>query len=969
MIPIQATTKPRRMSRTDRITTVWMIVAVVTMGVGIATRGSMAQQYWTMIHVVTLGVLTNAILQWSWFFTRALLHLRRDDRHSGRDNAIRVVAFNVVFIGLIAGMWSAHAWLTVVCAGLIGAVIAWHGIALLIAARTPLASHYRTLTWYYATAAAFLVLGCVVAGFITVAMFEAGAPAWIVDARDELTLVHAIVNLGGWIGLTMAGTLVTLGPTMLRTRMDESAVPRARRALTWLALSLLAAATSAITGPLWLVGASLAGFTLALLLGIGVPLGRAALAKRPGSYATWTTMAGITFIVVALGAVAVNALRASDVSELRALNVPWLIVLGVGGMCQIFVAALTHLMPIVVGGGPAHVRLGMTTLETAWPARLAARCAALILLMGPFGDDLQLTWWGIVLATFIVDIALFALSGVRQGRAKRSSTPTTPDTTPGRGDAPTPATSPLRVAAPPLNATPASPVPERAPAPGPRPHPGVLGGPLARAVWALGGITAVLAITLIATLPHDSAAPSGSTTASVTPTGESTQVTLTVENMSYSPARIEVPVGNALVVTLHNTGDQRHDLVFANGARIEGVAPGASATVTVGVIAGDVEGWCSIAGHRQMGMTVQVVATGISDESSASPANGAEPGDAGDADDGNGGGGADDEGTAHGGAHAGHGGTATDAGQGGGATENSSSATMAELSRQAELSDAALAELPPLGSETYHRATFRVTESTQQVTAGLTRQIWTYNGQTPGPVLHGRVGDTFTITLINDGTMGHSIDFHAGEVAPNAPMATIEPGESLEYTFTAGRSGIWMYHCSTMPMSNHIANGMFGAVVIEPDDLPAADRTYVLVHGEQYLGGNGEPADASKVAAGIADVAAFNGRAFQYDAHPLAARVGERVRVWVLNAGPNSSLTFHVVGAQFDTVWREGVYSVRQGEAAGVEGTTGAQALPLLAAEGGFVEFVPKEAGDYPFVNHQMSLAEKGAHGIFAVTR
>jgi nitrite reductase (NO-forming) len=236
-------------------------------------------------------------------------------------------------------------------------------------------------------------------------------------------------------------------------------------------------------------------------------------------------------------------------------------------------------------------------------------------------------------------------------------------------------------------------------------------------------------------------------------------------------------------------------------------------------------------------------------------------------------------------------------------------------------------------------------------------------------VLHGRVGDTFHITLVNDGTMGHSIDFHAGQVAPDMPMRTIEPGESLEYTFTASRSGMWMYHCSTMPMSNHIANGMFGAVVIEPDGLQAVDRSYVLVASEAYLGGDGEPADAAKVAALVPDVVAFNGRAFQYDAHPLEARVGERVRMWVLDAGPNLSSAFHVVGAQFDTVWSEGAYTVLHGDSVdgSTRGRTGAQVLSLLPAQGGFVEFVPLEAGHYPFVNHQMSLAEKGAHGVLAV--
>ena len=124
----------------------------------------------------------------------------------------------------------------------------------------------------------------------------------------------------------------------------------------------------------------------------------------------------------------------------------------------------------------------------------------------------------------------------------------------------------------------------------------------------------------------------------------------------------------------------------------------------------------------------------------------------------------------------------------------------------------------------------------REVAPGVTQHLWLYNGSLPGPTLRGRVGDRFVITLVNEGSIGHSIDFHAGALAPDRPMRTIEPGETLTYRFTATRAGIWMYHCSTMPMSAHIANGLFGAVVIEPRDLPPVDRSYVLVQSELYLG-------------------------------------------------------------------------------------------------------------------------------------
>src|SRR5690606_24323449 len=116
--------------------------------------------------------------------------------------------------------------------------------------------------------------------------------------------------------------------------------------------------------------------------------------------------------------------------------------------------------------------------------------------------------------------------------------------------------------------------------------------------------------------------------------------------------------------------------------------------------------------------------------------------------------------------------------------------------------------------------------------------------------------------------------------------------------------------------------------------------------------------DIEKVATGLPDLVTFNGYAAQYDHRPLTARVGERVRLWVLDAGPNRASSFHVVGGQFDTVWAEGRYLMNRAT------DTGSQALALQPAQGGFVELVLPEAGTYPFVSHIMSDAERGAHGL-----
>lgn len=166
-----------------------------------------------------------------------------------------------------------------------------------------------------------------------------------------------------------------------------------------------------------------------------------------------------------------------------------------------------------------------------------------------------------------------------------------------------------------------------------------------------------------------------------------------------------------------------------------------------------------------------------------------------------------------------------------------------------------------------------------------------------------------------------------------------------------------------MPMSAHIASGMFGAVVIEAPDLPEVDRSYVLTQSELYLGDNGSLVDLDKLQAEKPDAVVFNGYADQYAHAPLRARTGERVRVWVLDAGPNRATSFHVVGGQFDTVYSEGAYLLDHTDG----GYGGAQVLPLAPAQGGFVELSFPERGHYPFVSHVMVDAERGARGIFEV--
>lgn len=449
----------------------------------------------------------------------------------------------------------------------------------------------------------------------------------------------------------------------------------------------------------------------------------------------------------------------------------------------------------------------------------------------------------------------------------------------------------------------------------------------------------VLAVGTVHPLTWGSGAPEGSV-AAAGPAATSEQapvqtVAVTAADLRFTPARIEVPAGTHLVIELTNTDPaMTHDLVVESGARTARLAPGQSETLDIGVVTGDLDAWCGIAGHRQQGMVLSIVTTrGDPDEDPATAVGGAE------------------------GAPAEHAhGAGTE-----GPVEKPPIDLAAEPGAGFTPYDAELSPLPPSDGPVTRTVTLAVTEQVMEVAPGITQRLWTFGGTAPGPVLHGRVGDVFEVTLVNDGTIGHSIDFHAGELAPDEPMRTIAPGESLTYTFTAERAGIWMYHCGTAPVSTHVASGMYGAVVIEPEDLPAADRSYLLIQGEHYLGAQGHELDGDALAAGEPDLVVFNGYAAQYDHAPLTAVAGERVRFWMLDAGPERPLSFHVIGTQFDTVWSEGRYLVETASA------DGSQALGLLPAQGGFVETTPPEPGHYPFISHVLRDAEHGAHGILEV--
>jgi nitrite reductase (NO-forming) len=435
----------------------------------------------------------------------------------------------------------------------------------------------------------------------------------------------------------------------------------------------------------------------------------------------------------------------------------------------------------------------------------------------------------------------------------------------------------------------------------------------------------VIGLVVVACSPPGSAstatpmlAPTAAPTTAVVPANEggAARGTLEIEafDLGFRPATLDVAEPGRYTVRLTNTGAIPHDVTFPGGEQAA-AGGGETATVEVDVPEGGLSFICSIPGHEAAGMSGSVGVGGTAA-------------------------GGDDD---HGGP-SGEVGVAPDP------------AAPPPLVRDAAA--------PPRLEGDVHDIDLVMTEEPMTVAEGYVQAVWTFNGTVPGPVIRVKVGDTVRVHLRNapENALSHSIDFHASQVAWNDEMRSIAPGEELLYEWIAEYAGVWMYHCGTSPTLHHIANGMYGMVIVEPrDGLPPADTEFALVQSEWYLGPQGEPTDLAKAmaAAPAPDFVVFNGVANQYVDDPLRVDVGTRVRAFVLNAGPSVDSSFHVVGTIFDTVTKEGV-ELRPGNA----GSWGAQAVDLAPAQGAIIEFTTAEEGLYPVVTHAFNLVGRGALGF-----
>lgn len=289
------------------------------------------------------------------------------------------------------------------------------------------------------------------------------------------------------------------------------------------------------------------------------------------------------------------------------------------------------------------------------------------------------------------------------------------------------------------------------------------------------------------------------------------------------------------------------------------------------------------------------------------------------------------------------------------------------------------AELKPLDRAAVKTVRLDTTHKIIEIAPGVKFSAWTFGDHVPGPTIRARVGDKIKFIMTNRSDepvpgpqltaapMMHSMDFHAAMVSPQDKYRSIAPGQTIEFEFTLNYPGVFMYHCGTPMILEHIASGMYGAVIAEPrDGYPTkVDREYVIVQSEFYVKPDpqkrrvdGAPLyvlDTDRLRDARPTHTVFNGVHNGMVKKPLTAKPGERVRLHVLNVGPSKSSSFHVVGTIFDRVWIEGNPDNQ---------FRGMQTVLLGSSNSAIVEFVIPEKGSYIMVDHHFSNASQGAIGL-----
>lgn len=427
--------------------------------------------------------------------------------------------------------------------------------------------------------------------------------------------------------------------------------------------------------------------------------------------------------------------------------------------------------------------------------------------------------------------------------------------------------------------------------------------------------------------------------------------TVTVEvsmgEFLFEPNRIEVPAGSELVAVVTNDGTMPHDLKLDGTVGTALLDPGESETVSLGTFDQASEAWCTVPGHREAGMELQIVVTGTS------------------------------------GAAAGDGEAVVASAAAGEVTIDDISRAATSLAHSATYTryedGEALDPVERNGPITIE-ARFRIVEGTAEMLPGTTMDFWTFDGGIPGPMIRARVGDTLDFFLDNpeESELPHNVDFHA-VTGPGGGATALDasPGATSNLTVKLVEPGVYIYHCAFPDVPTHLSHGMYGLIVVEPEGgLPDVDHEFYVVQSDFYTTAGGGQNISALEGAGHLEFSGEHARLEEptfvvWNGRPgsltgdgaLGAgesiQAGDTVRLFVGNGGSNLVSSFHVIGEIFDRVYVEGSFGLVN---------TNVQTTLVPAGGAVAVELTVDVPGDYLLVDHALFRTHKGIGGILTAT-
>lgn len=536
----------------DGLGLVWLSAAILTA----AAHQWIPEATWLMVHLVLLGGLTHAILVWSRHFAHTLLRVRPSDAEQRRQ-VRRLQLHSIGSLGVVLTVPFTYWHATVPFALIVVCVVIWHSIDLWRLRRNALPGRFGVTLWYYATAALMMPIGVV----FGVLLATGPGQVWF----ERLLIAHVVAMVMGWVLLSVIGTLLTLWPTMLRARMDEGAERLTRQAFPWLAAGLVLTIVASLLGDRVsvLVGLATYGFGLVWYArGLLRPL----LQRVPREVAPVSVGAGLCWFLVGYCWLVVLFIWRGWGGVADGLGA-LLAVLVVGFAAQLLSGALSFLIPSVIGGGPAVVRAGQRELHRFATLRLVVVNGGLLIWLLP-----SLPWIRVVISSLVLLALLsFIILAIRAARAA------------------------LRVRHDGTENAPASETPGIQPVWSRRDLFIGLGA------LALGGAAGVAIDPPAAGLPDWPARQPP-----VEPSGRTTSIRVVAQHMRFEPAEVEVPLGDMLEVHVVNEDEiDSHDLRIGD-VQTPRIDPGREAVLEYGPVGRDVQGYCTIVGHRAAGMVFDV---------------------------------------------------------------------------------------------------------------------------------------------------------------------------------------------------------------------------------------------------------------------------------------------------------------------------------------------------------------------------